>query len=103
MEIGMAGLHNKKLIEVADNGTLARRLGMYCVFETIQHPYYDSPFIASFDVFTTIDEANAKVEALTDAFINDYAGEVYNESEPNGPIRVITNDDVTGFIYLREY
>lgn len=52
----------------------------------IEFPDYDAPFIESFDVFTSIDEANAKVERLVDAFQNEYEGEVYIESEPNGPI-----------------
>lgn len=76
---------------------------MYCVFEMIEHPLYSDPFIKSFDVFTSIDEANAKVEGLVDAFLDEYDGDVYIESESNGPIRVITNGDVTSFIYLREY
>ena len=76
---------------------------MYCVFEMIEFPDYDAPFIESFDVFTSIDEANAKVERLVDAFQNEYEGEVYIESEPNGPIRVISNGDVMSFIYLQEY
>lgn len=99
----MSDLQNVKMIEVTDNDTDVRRLDMYCVFEMIEHPLYSDPFIKSFDVFTSIDEANAKVEGLVDAFLAEYDGEVFIESEPNGPIRVITNGDVTSFIYLREY
>ena len=76
---------------------------MYCVFEMIEHPDYCDPFIKSFGVFTSIDEANAKVEGLVDDFLNEYDGDVYTESEPDGPIRVITTGEVTSFIYLREY
>lgn len=76
---------------------------MFCVFEVIEFPDYDVPFIESFDVFTSIDEANAKVEGLVNAFLNEYDGEVYIESETNGPIRVISNGDVESFIFLQEY
>ena len=69
----------------------------------IEFPDYDVPFIESFDVFTSIDEANAKVEGLVNAFLNEYDGEVYIESETNGPIRVISNGDVVSFIFLQEY
>lgn len=99
---GIPDLHNEKVIEVSDNDTNVRRLDMYCVFEMIEYPEYGAPFIESCDVFSSMDEANAKVEKLVDVFLDEYDGEVYIESEPNGPIRVITNGDVTSFIYLQE-
>lgn len=76
---------------------------MFCVFELLQTPIDHDPRILKFEVVSTPAEADKKVKEFIKAFLEVFDCEVYPGEGKDEPEVVLSNDDVTGLIYKREY